>query len=130
MSRCFRFSRRPRQPRQGGFTLLEVLVALSVLSLVALLVIRVSGDSLSQLAETGWADQAVRLGRARLVTLLREDRKNLEQWGTLAPEMPEVEWRSKLYALRGLNGKRLEFTLTETQGTRGREVVLEYVLPE
>ena len=113
MSRCFRFSRRPRQPRQGGFTLLEVLVALTVLSLVALLVIRVSGDSLSQLAETGWADQAVRLGRARLVTLLREDRKNLEQLGTLAPEMPEVE-----------------FTLTETQGTRGREVVLEYVLPE
>ena len=111
MSPCFRFS---RQSRQDGFTLLEVLVALTVLSLVALLVIRVSGDSLSQLAETGWADQAVCLGRAKLVALLREDRKNLEQRGTL----------------RGLNGKRLEFTLTEAQGTLKREVVLEYVLPE
>ncbi|MBS6830509.1 MAG: prepilin-type N-terminal cleavage/methylation domain-containing protein [Desulfovibrio sp.] len=127
MSPCFRFS---RQSRQDGFTLLEVLVALTVLSLVALLVIRVSGDSLSQLAETGWADQAVCLGRAKLVALLREDRKNLEQRGTLAPEMPEVEWHSKLYSLRGLNGKRLEFTLTEAQGTLKREVVLEYVLPE
>ena len=37
-----------------GFTLLEVLIALAILSTVALLAVRVSGDSLTQLAETGW----------------------------------------------------------------------------
>lgn len=35
-----------------GFTLLEVLIALAILSTVALLAVRVSGDSLTQLAET------------------------------------------------------------------------------
>ena len=39
-----------------GFTLLEVLIALAILSTVALLAVRVSGDSLTQLAETGWED--------------------------------------------------------------------------
>lgn len=127
MSRCPCVARRP--PRVSGFTLLEVLVALTVLSLVALLAIRVSGDSLGQLADTGWRDQAVRLGRAKLVEILREHGKRLEQRGTLAPNMPGVEWHSKLHSLRGLGGQRLEFVLAEERGAIRREVVLEYVLP-
>ena len=73
-----------------GFTLLEVLVALAILSTVALLAVRVSGDSLTQLAE-----------------MLRESPDSLEQWGTLSPEYPDVEWHSKLVALRCMEGKRL-----------------------
>ena len=46
-----------------GFTLLEVLIALAILSTVALLAVRVSGDSLAQLAETGWEDGVLRAGR-------------------------------------------------------------------
>lgn len=127
MSRRQGVARRP--PRHSGFTLLEVLVALTVLSLVALLAMRVSGDSLIQLADTGWRDQAMRLGRARLVEILRDDGKRLEQRGTLAPHMPGVEWHSKLYSLRGLGGRRLELVLAEERGAIRREVVLEYVLP-
>ena len=48
-----------------GFTLLEVLIALAILSTVALLAVRVSGDSLTQLAETGWEDGVLRAGRGR-----------------------------------------------------------------
>lgn len=45
-----------RHAMNRGFTLLEVLIALAILSTVALLAVRVSGDSLTQLAETGWED--------------------------------------------------------------------------
>ena len=50
-----------------GFTLLEVLIALAILSTVALLAVRVSGDSLTQLAETGWEDGVLRAGRGKMI---------------------------------------------------------------
>ena len=112
-----------------GFTLLEVLVALAILSTVALLAVRVSGDSLTQLAETGWEDGVLRAGRAKMLQMLRESPDSLEQWGTLSPEYPDVEWHSKLVALRCMEGKRLEFRLVENRGTSYRELLLEYVLP-
>lgn len=116
--------------RRGGFTLLEVLVALAILSTVALLAVRVSGDSASQLADTGWRDAVLRAGRGKLVELLRESPDSLDQWGTLAPDFPDVEWHSKLVALRFREGKRLEFRLMEGGGATYREMLLEYVLPQ
>ena len=112
-----------------GFTLLEVLVALAILSTVALLAVRVSGDTLRKLAETGWEEAALRAGRAKMLQMLRESPDSLEQWGTLSPEYPDVEWHSKLVALRCMEGKRLEFRLVENRGTSYRELLLEYVLP-
>lgn len=117
-------------PRHGGFTLLEVLVALTILSTVALLAVRVSGDSAAQLAETGWQDAVLRAGRGKLVELLRESPDSLDQWGTLAPDFPDVEWHSKTVALRSREGKRLEFRLAESHGAIRREMLLEYVLPQ
>ena len=113
-----------------GFTLLEVLIALVLLSTVALLAVRVSGDSLSRLAETGWEDGALRAGRGKLIELLRETPDSLEQWGTLSPEYPDVEWHSKLVSLQSMEGRRLEFRLVESHGTTHRELLLEYVLPQ
>ena len=86
-----------------GFTLLEVLIALAILSTVALLAVRVSGDSLTQLAETGWEDGVLRAGRGKMIQMLRES--------------PDME------------GKRLEFRLVENRGTSSRELLLEYILP-
>ena len=117
------------QRGQRGFTLLEVLIALVLLSTVALLAVRASGDSLTQLAETGWQDEVLRAGRGKLIQLLRQDPNNLEQWGTLAPDYPDVEWHSKLVSLRSMEGKRLEFRLVENHRTTHRELLLEYVLP-
>ena len=114
--------------RHAGFTLLEVLVALTILSTVALLAVRVSGDSQVQLAGTGWQDEVLRAGRGTLILLLREDAKNLEQWGTLAPKFPSVEWRSKRVPLQCMEGSRLEFRLVDTQNSR--EMLLECVLPK
>ena len=94
-----------------GFTLLEVLIALAILSTVALLAVRVSGD------------------RGKMIQMLRESPDSLDQWGTLSPEYPDVEWHSKLIALRCMEGKRLEFRLVENRGTSSRELLLEYILP-
>ena len=113
-----------------GFTLLEVLIALAILSTVALLAVRVSGDSLSRLAETGWEDGVLRAGRGKMLLMLRQDPDSLDQWGTLSPDHPEVEWHSKLVSLQGLEGKRLEFRLVESHGTTYRELLLEYVIPQ
>ena len=112
-----------------GFTLLEVLIALAILSTGALLAVRVSGDSLTQLAETGWEDGVLRAGRGKMIQMLRESPDSLDQWGTLSPEYPDVEWHSKLIALRCMEGKRLEFRLVENRGTSSRELLLEYILP-
>ena len=60
---------------------------------------------------------------------LRESPDSLDQWGTLSPEYPDVEWHSKLIALRCMEGKRLEFRLVENRGTSSRELLLEYILP-
>ena len=97
-----------------GFTLLEVLIALAILSTVALLAVRVSGDSLTQLAETGWEDGVLRAGRGKMIQMLRESPDSLD---------------SKLIALRCMEGKRLEFRLVENRGTSSRELLLEYILP-
>lgn len=115
---------------RAGFTLLEVLVALTILSTVALLAVRASGDGMSQLAETGWQDAVLRAGRGKLIQMLRESPESLDQWGTLAPNFPDVEWHSKVVALRGMEGKRLEFRLVESHGRTYREMLLEYVLPQ
>ena len=96
---------------------------------VALLAVRVSGDSLTQLAETGWEDGVLRAGRGKMIQMLRESPDSLDQWGTLSPEYPDVEWHSKLIALRCMEGKRLEFRLVENRGTSSRELLLEYILP-
>ena len=118
-----------RHAMNRGFTLLEVLIALAILSTVALLAVRVSGDSLAQLAETGWEDGVLRAGRGKMIQMLRESPDSLDQWGTLSPEYPDVEWHSKLIALRCMEGKRLEFRLVENRGTSSRELLLEYILP-
>ena len=118
-----------RHAMNRGFTLLEVLIALAILSTVALLAVRVSGDSLTQLAETGWEDGVLRAGRGKMIQMLRESPDSLDQWGTLSPEYPDVEWHSKLIALRCMEGKRLEFRLVENRGTSSRELLLEYILP-
>ena len=101
----------------------------ALLSTVALLAVRVSGDSLTQLAETGWEDGVLRAGRGKMIQMLRESPDSLDQWGTLSPEYPDVEWHSKLIALRCMEGKRLEFRLVENRGTSSRELLLEYILP-
>lgn len=111
-----------------GFTLLEVLIALAILSTVALLAVRVSGDSLTQLAETGWEDGVLRAGRGKMIQMLRESPDSLDQWGTLSPEYPDVE-AFKAYRPRCMEGKRLEFRLVENRGTSSRELLLEYILP-
>lgn len=112
-----------------GFTLLEVLIALTLLSTVALLAVRASGDSLTQLAETGWQDAVILAGRDRMIRLIRQDPGNLDQRGTLSPEFPQVEWQAKTISLRSMQGKRLEFRLVEQHGATHREMCLEYVLP-
>ena len=80
-------------------------------------------------AETGWEDGVLRAGRGKMIQMLRESPDSLDQWGTLSPEYPDVEWHSKLIALRCMEGKRLEFRLVENRGTSSRELLLEYILP-
>ena len=86
-------------------------------------------DSRTQPAETGWEDGVLRAGRGKMIQMLRESPDSLDQWGTLSPEYPDVEWHSKLIALRCMEGKRLEFRLVENRGTSSRELLLEYILP-
>ena len=71
-----------------GFTLLEVLIALAILSTVALLAVRVSGDSLAQLAETGWEDGVLRAGRGKMIQMLRESPDSLNRMGNPVPGIP------------------------------------------
>ncbi|MFQ8735519.1 MAG: type II secretion system protein [Bilophila wadsworthia] len=104
-----------------------MLIALAILSTVALLR-SASADSLTQLAETD-GGRRTRAGRGKMIQMLRESPDSLDQWGTLSPEYPDVEWHSKLIALRCMEGKRLEFRLVENRGTSSRELLLEYILP-
>lgn len=118
-----------KKVKTAGFTLLEVLVALAVLSISGLLIIRTSGAGLTQLARTGWEDQAMRLGRNQMIRLMVESPDRLEQWGTLAPEMPHAEWRSQRQRLHSMPAETLLFQVSEGSGQSRREIVLECLLP-
>ncbi len=111
----------------AGFTLLEVLVALSILSIVGIFLIRACGDTLTQVAETGWLDEAARLGRARMAECIRLGiRGNME--GTFAPRRPELRWKATFSSRKGLPGRVLTFTVFERQGGRRHELILEQIL--
>lgn len=113
--------------KSKGFTLLEVLVALSILSIVGIYVIRACGDSLSQVADTGWMDQAARLGRSRMAEIVRNGIKNGME-GTFSPRYPRVSWRASVTSLEDIPGRRVEFTVYEQQGRIRHELVLEQIL--
>ena len=72
----------------------------------------------------------LRAGRGKMIQMIRQDPDSLDQWGTLSPEYPDVEWHSKLVSLQSMEGKRLEFRLVESHGTTYRELLLEYVIPQ
>lgn len=111
--------------KAAGFTLLEVLVALTVLSLTGLVVIRACGDSLTQVAESGWRDTAIRLGRAKMLALVREGISGNSR-GTFAPEQPQLTWQARLTSVPDREGRRLEFIVREAG--KEHEVVLEQIL--
>lgn len=121
-------SRRSRGGRQAaGFTLLEVLVALSLLAIVALAVIRACGEGLIQVGDSGWADTAVRIGRAKMYEVVLSGGKGNLQ-GSFAPQYPEMRWQAQIHDLQDLPGRRLEFVITEGEGRARHEVALEQIL--
>lgn len=119
----------------AGFTLLEVLVAMTILSTVAVFIVRLCGDSQSRLGETQWRDTMSREGRNKMIELVLEtpekaDLSNLNQWGTLAPRYPEVQWKSSIQSVDEFHLYRMTFRCFDE--TARREVVLErfFLRPE
>lgn len=116
-----------RRQASAGFTLLEVLVALSLLAIVALAVIRACGEGLIQVGDSGWADTAVRVGRAKMYeVVLSGGNGNLQ--GSFSPEYPDMKWRAQMYDLQDFPGRRLEFIITEGEGKARHEVTMEQIL--
>ena len=120
--------------RQSGFTLLEVMVALAVLALVGLAAIQSSGRNLMGMADTARRDAVFREGRNRFYEILTremakpEDRRELNHWGTLAPEFPDVDWAMRKVRLSEFSGYRLEFSMKDRL-SNGQEQWIDYVLP-
>ena len=125
------FSERKSSSANGhaasGFTLLEVLVALSILAIVAFTLIRACGEGLVYVADSGWADMAVRVGRAKMQEVVLEGGKGNLQ-GTLAPLHPELKWEARVHSLPDLPGRRLEFILSEGVGKARHELFMEQIL--
>ena len=121
-------SNKPRKEQKAaGFTLLEVLVALSLLAIVALAVIRACGEGLIQVGDSGWADTAVRIGRAKMYEVVLSGGKGNLQ-GTFAPQHPEMRWQAHVHDLQDLPGRRMEFVITEGEGKARHEVAMEQIL--
>lgn len=106
-----------------GFTLLEVLVALTILSAVAITVLRLVGDNLTGIGDSGWNDRAALLGRNQLLKLETSGLKN-DSSGNFGPEYPEIAWRLTIKSLGEGAGRRLELTVSEG----ARELALERIL--
>lgn len=107
----------------AGFTLLEVLIALTILSAVSLVVIRAVGDGMTQIGDSGWKDQAMRLGRTQLLRLNRQDlRGNME--GSFAPDYPHITWKATVKTLNDLPGRKLELVIREGS----HELLLEQII--
>ena len=106
-----------------GFTLLEVLVALAILSIVALTVLRATGEGLRGMAENGWKDRAILLGRNQMILLSLNGFKGGLQ-GNFAPDYPEISWKAKITEIRDAKGRRLEMIVSEG----AHEILLEELL--
>lgn len=109
--------------RQSGFTLLEVLIALAILSAVALLVLRATGEGLAQIADNGWKDRALLLGRNQMLKL-RKQTGGENMQGSFAPDFPQMQWRLHITELRNGVGRKLALTVTEGS----RELSLEEII--
>ena len=107
----------------SGFTLLEALIALAILSSVSLVSLRATGENLSRIADSGWADRASVLGRDQLLTLKTRGLKGAAQ-GSFAPDYPEMIWRATVSDVEG--GRKIELTVSEG----AREISIEeFVFP-
>ena len=125
---------RVRAYGQGGFTLLEVMVALAVLALVGLTAIQGSGSNLMSMADSVRRDALLREGRNRFYEILAKEmakpaqERELNRWGTLAPQFPDVDWTMRKVRLQDAQGYRLEFCVTDRQ-SNGHQQWIDHVLP-
>ncbi len=86
-----------------AFTLLEVLISLSILSIVAVISVQQIG---------------------------RQQSKNYEQSGTLAPENPKISWKSEIKTIDGqYQLKILSVNFKNENSKSGQSVTMEYILP-
>ena len=110
------------------------MVALAVLALVGLTAIQGSGNNLMSMADSVRRDALLREGRNRFYEVLAKEmakpanERELNRWGTLAPQFPDVDWTMRKVRLQDAQGYRLEFFVTDRQ-SNGHQQWIDYVLP-
>ena len=108
----------------GGFSLLEVLIALAVLAILGTVTLRGIHESQNTLAEDRWKDTATRLARNLLYEQRLEER-DLASGGTFSPEHPSMHWRREKQDLGELDGWRSAVVVRQEQGSQLYEIRLE-----
>lgn len=108
----------------GGFSLLEVLIALSVLAILGTVTLRGVHQTQDILFEDDWRDRAVRMGR-NLLYEANLGAKAAGTSGTFAPRYPEIHWRLVSREFSNGQGAFRVFEIFEKKGTRRHEIRLE-----
>ncbi len=119
-----------RLSREGGFSLLEVLVAFAIMAISLSVLYRASGGSVRAVADAEYVDRAVRTARAVLAMHEGVPEGGLSQDGVNG----SFRWalRSSPYPLEegGVPLHRVEVTVTAVSGDRPRTFTMATVLPQ
>ena len=75
------------------------------------------------MADNGWKDRALLLGRNQLILLSLQNFKGSLQ-GNFAPDYPEISWKVKISDLKNGKGRKLEMLVSEGS----HEISLEELL--
>jgi general secretion pathway protein I len=114
-----------RAATDGGFTLLEVLIALSILAISALAVLSQTGQSLSQLQQLSAKSSALYLAENQMQQLL-----SLEQWPPLGSQRNSIEQFQQQWQLdtnvSGTSDPLLR-KITVTAGSTNTPLLIELV---
>lgn len=114
--------------KNHAFTLLEVLISLSILSIVAVISVNQIGQQQQSIAFNAWQDDIFHKEREIMINIIQS--KNYEQTGTLAPENPQIIWKSEIKTINDqYQLKMISINFKNTNSRDGQSITLEYILP-
>lgn len=119
--------------RQGGMTLLEVLVALAIMAMALGMIYRVAGGAARSSADIVQRQQATAIAQSLLASrnaVLPEGWNEQGQSGDFSWRAESTPWAAPVSSPETIALQQVRLTVSWTQGARPGQITLDTLLPQ